>query len=85
MRPAVFLSVFLAALSILGGCNSVHVTSNWDPNVDFGALTTWRFDQSSADHPAAGGINQDDFESSRVQYAIFARLRSSSLMKSNLS
>ena len=70
MRLAVFLSVFLGAFSILGGCNSVHVTSNWDPNVDFGSLTTWRFDQSSADHPAAGGINQDDFESSRVQYAI---------------
>ena len=79
MRLAAILSLFLGALSIQGGCNSVHVTSNWDPNVDFGSLSTWRFEQPSAGHPMGGGINQDDFESSRVEYAIRRNLQGKGL------
>ena len=38
--------------------------------MDFSGLKTWSFAQSTADHPSAGSINQDDFFNSRVEYAI---------------
>lgn len=55
---------------VLAGCNAVHVTSDWDPNVDFGALTTWSFESSDAAHPVADRVNQDDFTSDRIAFAI---------------
>ena len=69
MRLAVIIIAFTTLLLNVG-CHSVHVTSNWNPNVDFSGLKTWSFAQSTADHPSAGSINQDDFFNSRVEYAI---------------
>lgn len=75
------LALVVAACSLPFACKAVNVSSNWNPNVDFAALNTWNFVEPSADHPIAGSINQDEFHSSRVEYAIKQDLESKGFQK----
>ncbi len=75
MRLVTILSLALATILVQGGCHAVHVDSNWNPNTDFSALSTWNFAESSSEHPVAGQVNQNDFESDRVTYAIRRNLK----------
>ena len=72
--PTRFL--LLIACLLPAACSAVHVSSNWNPNVDFAALDTWCFVTPASDHPVAGSVNQDDFERERVAYAIKRNLAS---------
>lgn len=58
------------SIVLMAACQSVKVSSNWNPNVDFTALTTWNFAPPPAPSPITGSVNQDSFYRSRVEYAI---------------
>lgn len=74
--PILSRLVLAVACLLPAACSAVHVSSDWNPNVDFSTLDTWRFATPSSTHPVGGAVNQDDFESDRVAYAIKRNLAS---------
>lgn len=70
MRIIALALVFTVCTLLVPACKSVHVSSNWNPNVDFSGLSTWNFAPPPAPNPLSGSVNQDQFFRSRVEYAI---------------
>jgi hypothetical protein len=66
----VALALLASAVALLAGCASFKVSSDWDPQYDFGRLQTWRWADVSQTPTGVPAIDTDGLLAQRVMRSV---------------